>query len=363
MPAKPKTGKLWAVIMAGGSGTRFWPASRRKLPKQFLRIFGKKSLLEQTIDRLIPLVPASRILVVTQRDKVSLIKKILKSIPRRNIIGEPVGRNTAPCAVLAAAHMARQDPDAVLALLPADHLIKKPDRFRALLRRATQIAAREKLPVTFGVKPSFAHPGYGYLELDRRIRSQSTSSVFKLKRFHEKPQLQKARSFLRKGRFLWNSGMFVWRADALLEASKRYLPDVYRTAQKILSGNFSAQMKRHFKDMRDISIDYGLMEKMRGRILTLIADIGWNDVGGWTSLEELIPKDQHRNIALGTTVSVESAGNIVKANDKLVALVGVRDHIVIDTPDALLICSKSQTEKIREVVKQLKNNKRWFRYL
>jgi len=344
---------LWAVVMAGGSGTRFWPESRRKNPKQFLHIFGKKSLLVQTVDRIEHLIPASRILVITQQDKVLTARKLLKRVPSDQIIGEPVGRNTAPCAILAAALAAQKDPQAVIALLPADHHIQKPHVFRRALQSAAAVAHRTGAPVTFGIKPDYPHTGYGYLEMDRRIRSSKGFSVFQLKRFHEKPTLLKAKEFLKSKKYLWNSGMFVWKAESLLLASKKCLPSAHQIIFKIISGPLGKGMDRYYSQMPNISIDYGLMEKMKGSILTIPADFGWNDVGGWKSLEGLWPQDKHGNTSLGQSLLIESRGNIIKSGKRLVVLLGVKDHVVVDTPDAVLICPKEQTESIRKVVASL----------
>ncbi|MDD5672051.1 MAG: mannose-1-phosphate guanylyltransferase, partial [Candidatus Omnitrophica bacterium] len=270
---------LWAVIMAGGAGTRFWPESRRKLPKQFLRFFGSKTLLEETVARLRDVVPASRTIVITSRDKVALSRKLLKKVPAAHILGEPVGRNTAPCAALAAAIALRKDPEAVIALLPADHHIGKPGAFRRALRTAFRVALKGRLPVTFGIKPAFAHTGYGYLEMGPLTERPSGAAVYRLKRFHEKPDGRKAAVFLRSGKFLWNSGMFVWRADEALKATARYQPDIDNLVNKIMGASLQQGLNRWFAKMPSISIDYGLMEKMKGRILTMPVDFGWNDVG------------------------------------------------------------------------------------
>ncbi len=363
MPAtKASAGRLWAVIMAGGSGTRFWPESRRKNPKQFLKIFGKTTLLEQTVNRLGNVIPPSRVLVVTQDDKVSLCRKLLPLVPRNQIFGEPVGRNTAPCAALGAALVLKKDPEAVIALLPADHLIAKEMLFRQALILAENLAQKEKYPVTFGIKPVFPHTGYGYLELDRFFQKRKTFPVYRLKCFHEKPDIKRATAFFRSGRFLWNSGMFVWRAEEVIKATDRYLPQAGRIIKKIMVVGLEKGMKKFYAAMPNISIDYGLMEKMRGRILAIPLDLGWNDVGGWQSLADLWPKDQKRNVAIGKTLLIHSEGNIIKGNKRLVALLGIKDCVVVDTPDALLVCPRHKTESIRQIVAELRKRK-WEQYL
>ncbi len=346
-------GALWAVLMAGGSGTRFWPESRAGRPKQFLTIFGKKTLLEDTTARLKTVVPPGRIIAVTQKEQVPLVSKLLK-LSRSQVIGENVGRNTAPCAVLAAALIHRRDPEAVLALLPADHRIGEEKKFQKALEAAAKVATEQRMPVTFGMKPLFPHTGYGYLEMDRFFTRKEDFSFYKLKCFHEKPSLPKARRFLKAKRYLWNSGMFVWRADALLEAAKKYLPEAYKLAQKILDVGLDSGMKRFYAAMPNISIDYGLMEKLAGKILSLPVDIDWHDLGGWQAFADLWPEDGNKNIVKGNALLVESSSNIVKAGGRLVALLGVKDLVVVDTPDALLICPKSETESIRKIVQAIK---------
>lgn len=346
---------LWAVLMAGGSGTRFWPESRRANPKQFLKIFGRKTLLEATAHRLAGLVPPSRMLVITLGAKRTHAARLLKKIPSRQILGEPVGRNTAPCAILAAAWIVKQDPNAVIALLPADHRIEKENAFRRSLLEAAKVAARTEYPVTFGIKPDSPHTGYGYLELGQR-----TGHVYRLERFHEKPDHATANRFLKSSRFLWNSGMFIWRADALLAAAKRHLPRAYKLAEKIAAGSVQPDMKHHWAAMPNISMDYGLMEKLGGKILTMPVDFGWSDVGGWLALAAIWPKDRSGtsgNVLLGNVLAVDSSGNVVKSGRRLVVMLGMKDHVVVDTDDALLVCPKLKTENIREIVAALKAKK------
>jgi mannose-1-phosphate guanylyltransferase len=347
---------LWAVIMAGGSGTRFWPESRAKKPKQFLPIFGEKTLFEQTLDRVKSLIPASRALVVTNQAYVPQVRKLCK-VPSSQIIGEPVGRNTAPCTILAAALIAKKDPEAILDILPSDHRIGKEPLFRASLQAASEIAAREGLPVTFGMKPTQAHTGYGYLEMDEPFTKHKKFQFYRLKRFHEKPNQDKAEHFLKAGNFLWNSGMFVWRADKLLEAAKKFLPEAYNLSLKMSSGNFQKQLKRDYSKMPNISIDYALMEKLTGQILTLPIDLDWHDLGGWPAFSELWQMDAKKNVIQGNALVLEGSGNIVKAGKKLVATLGVHDLVIVDTDDALLICPKEQSESIRKIVAALKEKK------
>lgn len=347
---------LWAVLMAGGSGTRFWPESRESRPKQFLSFFEKKTLLEQTCRRLSPLVPRQRILVVTQASKVQLVRK-LTGLPQSQILGEPVGRNTAPCAVLAARLILEKDPQAVIALLPADHRIQKEPLFRKTLQAAAEAAAHTGLPVTFGIRPCAPHTGYGYLEMGPFFESRRGFRIRRLKRFHEKPGAAKARRYFESGKFLWNSGMFVWKAAALLAAARTHLPQAVRLADLIASMRFKEGMRKYYPKMPNISMDYALMEPLAGRILTCPADFGWSDVGSWECLREFCAPDAKGNVASGKTLFVESSGNIVKSSGKLVVVMGMNNHLVVETADALLVCPVEKTQSIRAVVRELKMRK------
>lgn len=347
---------IWAVIMAGGQGTRFWPESRRARPKQFLNLFGRKTLLEQTLDRIRAVIPSERVLIVTQEDKIPLVRRLAGR--QVHVIGEPVGRNTAPCLVVAAAWISRRDPDAVLAILPSDHRIEKETGFRKALRAAADVAKTSGRPVTFGIKPGFPSTGYGYLEMSGRLSRVQGFDVFTLRRFHEKPPLAKAKHFLKTGNFLWNSGMFIWTAKGVLAAAGKHLAPVLRLALKITSsGELQKNMRRHFKDMIAISIDYGLMEKLKGKILCIPVDFGWSDVGSWKALADFTVPDKNGNAAAGDVIFVKSRGNFVKAGGKLVALVGISNAVVVDTGDALLVCDKAETESIRDVIAALKERK------
>jgi len=323
----------------------------------FLHFFSQKTLLEETVERLKGVIPPSRILVITQQDKVALCKKLLKKVPSSQIIGEPIGRNTAPCAAIAAGVAYKKDKKAIIALLPADHRIEKKMKFQKALKAASEIAANSEYPVTFGIKPDFPHTGYGYLEMDRLHQRKKGFGFWQLKRFREKPGLVQAKKFCKSKKFLWNSGMFVWKCEGLLNATKKYLPKVYKVTCEIVKGDLKKSMKRSFKNMPSISIDYGLMEKLKGKILTCPIDIGWNDLGGWKSLEDLCQADSLGNITFGETMVVNSTGNIIRSKKRLIALVGVKDHIVVDADDALLICHKDNAESIREIVSQLKKHK------
>ena len=344
---------IWAVIMAGGSGTRFWPESRKQRAKQFLSLFGRKTLIEQTFDRIKKVVSPSRILVFTALDKAASTAKLLH-ISRSQVIGEPVGRNTAPCAAWAASLILKKDPSAVMGIFPADHFIKDETTFAKVLRVAYEQADKEGMPVTLGIQPDQPHTGYGYLEMAGKKATVWRNPVFFLKCFHEKPKLALARKYFYSGKFLWNAGIFIWRADCLLETTRRELPAVFKAVVKIAEGGLSsAAVKKLFSKVPNISIDYGLMEKLSGGILTIPVAMGWNDVGSWSSLRDVLPVDEKGNLSIGSNLLVESSGNVVKGMGRLIATVGLKDHVVVDTGDAVLVCPVSETESIRKIVLEL----------
>lgn len=352
----------WAVIMAGGSGTRFWPESRSDLPKQFLGLFGKKTLLEQTRDRLLKIVPRERILVFTQKNKVTLTRKLL-GLPAAQVIGEPVGRNTAPCAAWAASLVLGKDPSAVLGIFPADHYIRDEKRFARVLRAAYRTAEREGMPVTLGIKPDCPHTGYGYLEMGPKVFASEGVPVHRLKRFHEKPGPAAAKRYCRSGKFLWNAGIFIWRADCLLETARKHLPRVFRTVTAIVNEKIPVgQIKNLFAKLPAVSIDHGFMEKIPGQILTIPVSMGWNDVGGWSALRNLLRKDQKGNAVSGNTLLVDSSDNFIRSKQKLIAVIGLKGHVVVESDDAILVCPVERTESVREIVSALAQTKR-VRYL
>ncbi len=353
--SKAEIGAVQATIQKKKSNA--WPESRKVRAKQYLNLFGPNTLLEQTFDRIQKVVPASRILVFTAQDKAASSAKLLR-IPRSQVIGEPAGRNTAPCAAWAASLILRKDPSAVLGIFPADHFIKDEAAFVKVLRVAYEQADRTGMPVTLGIKPDQPHTGYGYLEMGQKKTAVRGAPVFFLKRFHEKPKLPAAKKYFRSGKFLWNAGIFIWRADCLLETTRRELPAVFRAVVKIAGGGISAAIvKKLFSKVPGISIDYGLMEKLSGGILTIPVAMGWSDVGNWAVLKDLLPVDKNRNVSMGDNILVKSSGNVVRGSDRLIATVGLKDHVVVDTGDAVLVCPLSETESIREIVIELQKKK------
>ncbi len=340
----------WALIMAGGSGTRFWPASRKALPKQFLKLWGGKTLIEETCDRIRQLVPKNRLDVFTQADKAVWVAKHLK-ISKAQVVGEPMGRNTAPCAIWAALRVLKKDPEAVIAILPSDHFIGKPKQFQKALKTAYAVALKTGQPVTLGVQPDSPHTGYGYLEMQKRVLTQNGFAVYGLKQFHEKPDLKKATAYFKSGKFLWNAGIFIWKASELVACAEKYLPESVKILRQITNQNIKGKkLAALFSRVQSISIDYGLMEPLKGKILTIPVSVDWNDVGSWSTLAKLLPNSKENNVFQGDVIAVRSQGNFVRSSEKPIALVGVRDMVVVDAGDILLVCPKSETESIRDLV-------------
>ena len=350
----------WAVVMAGGPGTRFWPESRGRRPKPFLRLLGERTLIEETVCRLQPLFPPRRILLVIQESLVKEAKRLLPEIPRENILGEPVSRNTAPCCVWAAARIAVRDPEAKIVFLPSDQYIPEKSLYLKTLKAALALAGDQ--PVLLGLRPDSPNPSYGYLEVARKRKAGGGLSVFRVVRFCEKPSAARAKQFLKKGNFFWNGGTFAWRLGAFKEAIRVHLPELYPAFGKLGSAKSRASLlAKLYRRFPSISLDYGVMEKTKNA-LCLLAPFWWSDLGGWLGLAEFWPVDARKNRVWGEKrearpLLIESRGNIVRANKRLIALLGVQDLLVVDTADALLICPKSETEQIRKVVRELEKRK------
>ncbi len=345
--------------MAGGRGTRFWPRSRRARAKQVLRVLGERSLIQQTVDRLRPLLPADRLWVLTNDYLRPEIIRQLPEVPRGQVLAEPVSRNTAPCIGLAAQILRSVDARAVMGVFPADQVIGKPARFLRLARAALRAAERGRM-VVLGIQPRWPETGYGYLEFAEGVRAGGLDPSPVL-RFREKPDRKTAEEFVAAGRFCWNSGMFFWRADVFGEALRRHLP---KTATLLASlpafehPRFRSRLRETFPLCENISVDYAVLEKAEGVVGLAADDLEWNDVGSWNAVYELLPRDAERNAGRAATLAVESHGNYVDAEGKLVALLGVENLIVVDTPDALLVADRARAQQVGELVKRLEQRGR-----
>ncbi|MFC1724961.1 mannose-1-phosphate guanylyltransferase [candidate division KSB1 bacterium] len=355
---------MYAVIMAGGVGKRFWPWSRRENPKQFLRLFGEKALIQNTVDRLKPVVKDDNIFIVTNEVQKKKTVELLPSVKEENIIAEPFGRNTAPCIGLSAVLLEKIDPEAVQVVLPADHLIIDDKEFRKVLKNACK-AAEDGTLVTIGITPTRPATGYGYIQFNDEIDIHPGFDVFKVKTFAEKPDFETAKRFLKSGDFLWNSGMFIWKVKTILKEIKKNLPDLYEILMKIRDSigtdNFNSTLVKEYKRIEAISIDYGVMEKAEN-VAVLKGDFGWSDIGGWEEFYRLGKKDKKNNVVIGEGVLRDSNFNLVYSNNRLIACLGINDMVVIDTDDVVLVCPRDKTEEINKMVDYL-NKKKFVKYL
>ncbi len=346
------TDTLFVVIIAGGRGTRFWPLSRRHRPKQVLALAGDDSLIRQTVDRLRPLAPAERTLVVTGPDMVDAIRAELPELPDDNILVEPSGRNTAPCIGWASVEVERRaGRDAVVAVMPADHVVTRPDLLRAALTSAAVAAADTGTIVTLGIRPTRPETGFGYLELGDSAGSFAGNDLRRVDRFREKPDATTAAAYLDGGRHLWNAGMFVFTVGTMRRAFAQHLPRSSAALDAIAAE--PARLAELWTDLDATSIDYGIMERADA-ILTVPCAPGWSDVGAWPAAAELMPALDGGVGRADTTVAVDSSGNVLHAPGKLVALVGVRDLVVVDTDDAVLVMDKARAQELRRVLAALK---------
>ena len=349
---------LYAVIMAGGIGSRFWPKSREARPKQFLDAFGASTLIQNTVARLQGLVPPARCLIVTHERYVEATRNQLPAVPEENILAEPVSRNTAPCIAYAAVKLRERDPDATMLVLPADHLIQNTRRFHEVIEAADDKAQEPGTLVTLGIAPTHPETGYGYIQFDGSLDEMGdTPRAYPVRTFAEKPDRATAERFLDSGDFLWNSGMFIWRADTILGEFETHLPDAYDAfqplAENVGTENEADAVQQAFEESPRISIDYGIMERAEN-VFVVPASFGWSDVGDWRAVYELSDKDEHGNALKGNAIVHDSSRCLVQTDDDLVVLVGMHDTVVVDTEDALLVCNRDSAQQVKNVVEYLR---------
>ncbi len=352
----PHHHKLYAAIMAGGQGTRFWPRSRRKMPKQLLNIVGEKTMLEQTVARISPLIPAERILVVAGDDHRDRIRADLPQLPDENFLFEPVGRNTAACVAWAALWVRQRAADAVMAVLPADHLIRDEAEFLRVLRVAAMAAQPLHRLVTIGIQPTHPETGYGYIRVSEDGLQVDGRDIFRVASFVEKPSRQKAEQFLAEGTYVWNSGMFVWRADTIWLELCRHLPQLAHALEPVADITAAEALDDALSDvypqLPSVSIDVGVMERAQD-VWVVPADIGWSDVGSWRALAELLGADASGNVVIGEQRGIDTTGCFIHSPTKLVATIGLNNLVVIETDDVLLICAKERDQDVRKLVELL----------
>jgi mannose-1-phosphate guanylyltransferase len=348
---------FFAVIMAGGVGSRFWPLSREKTPKQFLPIISEKSMIEETVQRLTPLFPDSKILTISNAAQAQTIKTLLPNLLEENILVEPQGKNTAPSLILATASIYLDNPSAVIAVLPADHLITDPETFLKKLTAGAQLASQSSELITFGIPPTLPATGYGYIQFSKinptRVRDEN---FYPVREFKEKPDYEQAVHFLKEGNYFWNSGMFLWKAKTFAEKLEQHSPSMYSYWLNILEALKEKDIQRLsdiFAEIPSISIDYALLEKASG-VRMCEGNFGWSDVGSWSALSEIWDRDDQENSHKGQHLSLNAHNCIVYNPDKLTALIDVQDIVVINTGDALLVCHKDSDQRVKELVDTLK---------
>jgi mannose-1-phosphate guanylyltransferase len=361
------TSNFYPVILAGGRGTRFWPLSRRRRAKQLLALDGKQTMIQQTVSRLLPLAPAKRFWVITNQDSQREIARQIPRLNKQQIVAEPVGRNTAPAIGLAAFILLRSDPHAVIGMFPSDNVIGDEPRFRRVLERGIEIAAAGENIVVLGIRPTRAETGYGYIE----ISAPTEGEAFRVRRFTEKPDAERAARFVAEGNYLWNSGMFLWSARTLANALREHLPGTASLLEQIANTfgtpKFPGAFRRLYPQCGNISIDYAVLEprsskgEQSSNIFCLPADFGWSDLGSWTALHEHhVAKGQSRDenlIYSKGAFTLNAAGNYIHAPGKFVAAVGVSNLVIVETDDALLITTREQAQDVGKIVKHLDEKK------
>lgn len=349
--------KVYAVIMAGGIGSRFWPSSKEKTPKQLLNIFGERSMIQDTVHRLKGIVDDDNIFIVTNKVQKPEILKQLPQLPSSNIIEEPFGRNTAACIGLSAVILKSKEKDAVMITLPADHLVRDIDSFHKTVKTAINYAYKSGGLVTIGITPSRPETGYGYIQIDDR---EIEENIFKVYTFAEKPNYATAVRFLESGDFFWNSGIFIWRVDSILEEMRILMPELSEGLHKIEkdlnSPDFEKTVATVYGQLRNISIDYGVMEKSNKVFLTK-GNFIWSDVGSWEEVYQLSEKDPNGNAIKGNTYTEMTVDSFIYSPNKFTAAIGVENLIIVNTDDALLVCRRDHSQEVRKVVDHLKMNK------
>lgn len=347
-----------ALIMAGGRGERFWPRSRRNRPKQFLCLTNDgKTMIQHTVERILPLVRMENIYVSTNQSYKALVREQLPELPEENILCEPVGKNTAPCIGLASVFIRKKFTDAIMIVLPSDHLVKYGAMFLNTLKDACDAAEQNGNLLTVGIMPSSPETGYGYIKFNPNAMEKSSYRCYPVDQFVEKPDLDTAKKYLSSGQYLWNSGMFVWKISSILEQFRALQPGISagldRIGEAIGTDRQKTAIEDEFRAFPSVSVDYGIMEKSDS-IYTIPGTFGWDDVGSWLALERINPTDDDDNLVTGNVVSVNTNSCIISAGEKLIATVGVKNLVVIDTPDATLICRKDSTQDIKKIIENLK---------
>jgi mannose-1-phosphate guanylyltransferase len=360
-PTSMQRDHYYAIIMAGGGGTRLWPLSRKKRPKQMLNLSGENTLFQDAVRRITPVFPPEQIYVITVAEQAEELRKQTPEIPAENFLLEPAPRGTASVVGLGAAALHQRDPQAVMAVLTADHFIGNEELFLRLLSGAYDVAEENYL-VTLGIEPTFASTGFGYIQHGQALNQFQALNVHQVLRFTEKPAQEQAQDFLNQGGYSWNSGMFFWRVDRIREEFERQMPVLFAGLQEIEAAWDTASqaeaIHKVWGNLQSETIDYGIMERANRTAVISAAELGWNDVGSWDALFEVLPHDENGNIRMGSTrfIGLETADTLVysPSDERLVVTIGVKDLVVVDTGDVLLVCHKDEAQRVRDIVSVLK---------
>lgn len=351
---------MYCIIMAGGSGTRFWPRSKQKNPKQFLNISGKRSLLKSTLDRFHAFIEWDHMYIAARDGHQEAMNAQKLKLPPSNILYEPVGKNTAPCVGLAALHVQKRDKAGTLIVSPADHLIRNREQFKRTILLGHKIAKEKKGLVTIGIQPTRPATGYGYIQVTDPVKTDASVEAYKVKTFAEKPNIDTAKRFIESGDFLWNSGIFIFRADVILDMIEEYLPNMHAGLMEIKRymdrPNYAEVLDRVYHQIKSISIDYGIMEKAKN-VYTVRGKFYWNDLGSWEQVYEISNKDKQRNVVSGGAVLVDVKDSYVSSSKGVVAVVGLDNVVVVQEGGATLVCARDHVEDVKKVVNQLKHKK------
>jgi len=343
--------------MAGGSGSRFWPHSRKKRSKQFLSLVGKQTLIESTVRRFLPLTSPDHLFVVSNIGQKCEMEKQHLPVPSQNIIYEPIGKNTAPCIGLAALFVEARDPEAIMVVSPADHLIRQEDRFRKTVMAAVSLAGQKDALVTIGIQPDRPATGYGYIQIKENLGKLNGISSFSVRTFAEKPNLATAERFLKSGDFYWNSGIFIFKISVLLKAFEKYAPDLYEallTLKKVIgNNNYEETLEKVYRQIRGISIDYAIMEKA-DNVFLVKGEFEWNDLGSWEQTYKLSKKDSDGNAIQGDVVTMDSRNCYISTSSGVIAVIGMEDIIIVQEKDATLICRRDRVEDVKKIVERFK---------
>ena len=349
---------LYSLIMAGGTGSRLWPRSRILFPKQFLDITGELTMFQQSYQRIQPLVDPEHILVATNQEYIEIVANQLPTLPNENILGEPRGRGTAAAIGLGAIHIHRRDSEAVMIVLPSDHMVKKTRVFRKVIKSASQVAQEDWL-VTLGIMPKYPETGYGYIELEEVLTTINGFDVCSVARFVEKPDLCQAKDYLKCGKYAWNSGMFIWKVNRILEEMARHMPQLYEglleIERSIGTPKFDEVLAQVFTGLPNRTIDHGIMEKA-AKVAVLPVDIGWNDVGSWAAFYDILPRNLANNVVIGRHLPLDTKNSLIYSPRRMVATIGLEDIVIVDTDDVLLVCHRSRAQDVRKLVDMLKSD-------